>query len=157
MLVGIGVVPDLDWVAAAGLPPGGIPTDEGGRSELADVYAAGDAAAFFDAFLGRHVLSGHWESAGRQGAAVANAIVGRPLPPPALSSFWSDQYGTRIQYLGHAHLADSVTVEGDPDARDFVAVYSRAGEAVAALIVGRPQALPELRDRLRYITERTAA
>jgi NADPH-dependent 2,4-dienoyl-CoA reductase/sulfur reductase-like enzyme len=156
VLVGIGVVPDLDWALAAGLPRSGIPTDEGGRSALTDVYAAGDAAAFFDAFLGRHALSGHWESAGRQGAAVANAIVGHPLPTPAISSFWSDQYGTRIQYLGHAHLADNVTLDGDPQERDFVALYTRSGEPVAALVVGRPQALAELRDRLSYITERTA-
>jgi 3-phenylpropionate/trans-cinnamate dioxygenase ferredoxin reductase subunit len=154
VLVGIGVVPELDWVAGSGLPSGGIPTDAGGRSELADVYAAGDAAAFFDPFLGRHALSGHWESAGRQGAAVAHAIVGRPVPPPALSSFWSDQYGTRIQYLGYAHLADRVTVDGDPDARDFTALYTRDGELVAALTVGRPHALPELRDRLSHLTER---
>jgi 3-phenylpropionate/trans-cinnamate dioxygenase ferredoxin reductase component len=156
VLVAIGVVPDLDWVVAAGLPAGGIPTDEEGRSEFTDVYAAGDAAAFYDPFLERHQPSGHWESAGRQGAAVASAIVGRPPGTPGLSSFWSDQYGVRIQYLGHAHLAERVTVEGDPEARDFVAVYTRAGEPVAALIVGRPKALPELRDRLRYITERTA-
>ena len=157
VLVGIGVVPDTDWVASAGLPSGAIATDEAGRSELPDVYAAGDAAAFYDAFLARHAPSGHWESAGRQGAAVANSIVGRPPAAAALSSFWSDQYGVRIQYIGHAHLADSVTVEGDREARDFVAVYSRAGEAIAALIVGRPKALPELRDRLSYITERTPA
>lgn len=157
VLVGIGVVPDTDWVASAGLPSGAIATDEEGRSQLPDVYAAGDAAAFYDAFLGRHAPSGHWESAGRQGAAVANSIVGRPPAAAALSSFWSDQYGVRIQYIGHARLADSVTVEGDREARDFVAVYTRGGEAIAALIVGRPKALPELRDRLSYITERTAA
>jgi 3-phenylpropionate/trans-cinnamate dioxygenase ferredoxin reductase subunit len=154
VLIGIGVVPDLDWLAGAGLPTTGIPTDEGGRSELPDVYAAGDAAAFFDAFLGRHALSGHWESAGRQGAAVAHAIIGRPPPTPAVSSFWSDQYGTRIQYLGHAQLADRVTLDGDPDARDFTAVYTRDGEPVAALAVGRPHTLPDLRDRLRHLTER---
>src|ERR1039458_7952263 len=154
VLIGIGVVPDLDWLAGAGLPTTGIPTDEGGRSELPDVYAAGDAAAFFDAFLGRHALSGHWESAGRQGAAVAHAIIGRPPPTPAVSSFWSDQYGTRIQYLGHAQLADRVTLDGDPDPRDVTAVYTRDGEPVAALVVGRPHALPDLRDRLRYLTER---
>jgi 3-phenylpropionate/trans-cinnamate dioxygenase ferredoxin reductase component len=157
VLVGIGVVPDTDWAASAGLPSGAIATDQGGRSELPDVYAAGDAAAFYDAFLGRHTPSGHWESAGRQGAAVANSIVGRPPAAPALSSFWSDQYGVRIQYIGHAHLADSLSFEGDREERDFVAVYTREGEVVAALIVGRPKALPELRDRLSYITERTPA
>ena len=153
VLVAIGVDPELGWASGAGLPASGIPTDAGGRSELAGVYAAGDAAAFHDAFLGRHALSGHWEAAGRQGVAVAHAIAGQPLPPTALSSFWSDQYGLRINYLGHAGLADAVEIEGDPDGRDFLALYTRAGEPVAALSVGRPQALGELRERLAYMTE----
>ena len=157
VLLGIGVRPDLAWLAGSPLPLDGIPTDGCGRTELPDVYAAGDAAAFHDPFLDRHALSGHWESAGRQGAAVANAIAGRPPGAPFLSSFWTDQYGTRIQYLGHAQVADHVEVDGDPAARDFVALYTRAGTPVAALIVGRPKALPEMRDRLSHLTERSPA
>ena len=153
VLVGIGVRPDLRWLASSGLATDGVPTDACGRTALPDVYAAGDAAAFHDPFLRRHALSGHWEAAGRQGAAVAGAIVGRPPAAPALSSFWSDQYGTRIQYLGHAQLADSVSLDGDPQARDFVARYHRGGTLVGALAVGRPKALPELRDALRHMTE----
>jgi NADPH-dependent 2,4-dienoyl-CoA reductase/sulfur reductase-like enzyme len=152
VLVAVGVAPDIGWAADAGLAGSGIPTDATGRSELPDVYAAGDVAACYDAFLGRHALSGHWESAGRQGAAVANAIVGREPPAAALSSFWSDQYGLRIQYVGHAFLADAVTIDGDPAENDFAAVYSRAGTPVAALVVGRPRALGELRERLAYMT-----
>ena len=155
VLVGIGVRPDLGWLADSGLPLDGVPTDVSGRTSLPNVYAAGDAAAFYNPYLGRHLLSGHWESAGRQGAAVANAIVGRPPGPPAVSSFWSDQYGTRVQYLGHAPLADAVTIDGDPGARDFVAHYERGGELVAAVAVGRPKALPGLRDRLSHLTEGT--
>ncbi|MGH2849206.1 MAG: NAD(P)/FAD-dependent oxidoreductase [Solirubrobacteraceae bacterium] len=157
VLVGIGVRPDLAWVEGSGLPTDGIPTDAAGRTSLPGVYAAGDAAAFHDPYLERHALTGHWEAAGRQGAAVANAIAGTAPGPPALSSFWSDQYGTRIQYLGHAHLADEVAIDGDPGARDFVAVYRRAGTPIAALIVGRPRAVAEWRDRLSHLTERTAA
>ena len=70
-----------------------------------------------------------------------------------LSSFWSDQYGMRIQYLGHAALADAVEIDGDTAARDFVALYTRSGQPVAALIVGRSRALGELRERLAYIAE----
>jgi len=155
VLLGIGVRPDLGWLEGSGLPTDAIPTDAGGRSLIEHVYAAGDAAAFHDPFLGHHALSGHWESASRQGAAVANSIVGRPPAPAALSSFWSDQYGTRIQYLGHARLADEVAIDGDLDARDFVALYLRDGMPVGALAVGRPKALPELRDLLSHLTERT--
>jgi NADPH-dependent 2,4-dienoyl-CoA reductase/sulfur reductase-like enzyme len=158
VLVAVGVVPQTDWIAAAGLASGAIRTDENGLSEqLPDVYAVGDAAASYNAFLGRHVAGGHWEAAARQGTSVAHSIAGALPPGPALASFWSDQYGTRIQYLGHAELADRVSIDGDRDARDFVAVYTRAELPVGALIVGRPTALPELRDRLRHITERTPA
>jgi NADPH-dependent 2,4-dienoyl-CoA reductase/sulfur reductase-like enzyme len=153
VLVAVGVSPELGWAADAGLPADGIPTDTGGRSELADVYAAGDAAAFHDPFLGRHALIGHWEAAGRQAAAVAHAILERPPPPPTLSSFWSEQYGVRINYVGHAALADAVEIDGDMAARDFVALYTRAGVPIAALAVGRPRALGELRERLSYMTE----
>jgi NADPH-dependent 2,4-dienoyl-CoA reductase/sulfur reductase-like enzyme len=156
VLVAIGVDPALAWAAPAGLPAGGIPVDAGGRSTMPGVLAAGDAAAFHDAFLGRHALSGHWEAAGRQGAAVAHAIVGAPLPAPALSSFWSDQYGMRINYLGHASLADAVVIDGDLEQRDFLVTYTRGGLPVAALSVGRPQALGEMRDLLAYTTEAPA-
>jgi protein required for attachment to host cells len=40
-------------------------------------------------------------------------------------------------------------------ARDFVAHYTRDGELVAAVVVGRPRAVGELRERLSYMTERT--
>jgi NADPH-dependent 2,4-dienoyl-CoA reductase/sulfur reductase-like enzyme len=155
VLVGVGVVPDVSWLESAGVPSSGVQTDESGRTELPDVFAAGDAAAWYDRFLARHVLSGHWEAASRQGIAVAGAILGRDAPPAALSSFWSDQYGTRIQYLGHAKLADTVTIDGDPQSRDFVAQYTREGELVAAVVVGRPRAVGELRERLSHMTERT--
>jgi 3-phenylpropionate/trans-cinnamate dioxygenase ferredoxin reductase subunit len=153
VLIGVGVTSDVGWLESAGLPATGVPTDASGRSELPDVFAAGDAAAAYDPFLARHVVSGHWEAASRQGIQVAGALLGREPAPSPLPSFWSDQYGTRIQYLGHAQLADDVTIEGDMTARDFVAHYTRDGELVAAVVVGRPRAVGELRQRLSYLTE----
>jgi 3-phenylpropionate/trans-cinnamate dioxygenase ferredoxin reductase subunit len=148
VLVGIGVQPDLDWVIGSGLDPTGIRTDAVGRTPVPDVWAAGDAAAVFDPILGRHVPGGHWESAARQGARVARAMLG--LEPGALppASFWSDLYGTRVHYLGHARGADEVSVDGDPDARDFTATFTRSGRPVAVLLVGRAQGLPAARDLL---------
>jgi NADPH-dependent 2,4-dienoyl-CoA reductase/sulfur reductase-like enzyme len=148
VLVGIGVQPDLDWVIGSGLDPTGIRTDAIGQTNVLDVWAAGDAAAVFDPVLGRHVPGGHWESAARQGARVARAMLG--LEPGALppASFWSDLYGTRVHYLGHARVADEVSVDGDPDARDFTATFTRSGRPVAVLLVGRAQHLPAARDLL---------
>ena len=63
-----------------------------------------------------------------------------------ITSFWTDQYGIRIQYLGHARLADSVEIDGEPEARAFTAIFTRAGRAVAALLVNRPRSLPAARN-----------
>jgi 3-phenylpropionate/trans-cinnamate dioxygenase ferredoxin reductase subunit len=145
VLVGVGVTPDLDWLAGSPLDRRGVRTDADGRTEIADVYAAGDAAAAFDPALGRHVVEGHWESAGRQGVRAAKAILGIDPGTPAPASFWSDLYGTRIRYLGHAPAADDVTFDGDPRSREFAATFTRAGRPVAVLLVDRPQMLPHAR------------
>jgi NADPH-dependent 2,4-dienoyl-CoA reductase/sulfur reductase-like enzyme len=65
--------------------------------------------------------------------------------PVELASFWTDQYDLRIQYLGDAPLADAVTIDGEPDRRDFIATYTRIGRPVAALVVNRPRSLPQIR------------
>ena len=158
VLVGVGVAPDVEWLEPAGLVAGGgIPVDTAGRTSLASVYAAGDAAAAFDPVLERHALAGHWEAASRQGMAVARTILGREPGAHQPASFWSDQYGLRIQYLGHAQLADSVTIDGDLAKNDFTATYTRDGELIAALIVGRPRTVGEIRQRLSQSTERAPA
>ena len=80
------------------------------------------------------------------GAGVV--IVGGGPAAPSLPSFWSDQYGIRIQCLGRAEGADLVSVEGDPASTDFAATFSRRGVPLAALLVGRPRALSETRRML---------
>lgn len=146
VVVGIGVEPDIGWLAGSGLStPAGIPVDPHGRTASAEVLAAGDAAATFDPRLGRHVPGSHWEAAARQGARAARAMLGLDPGDAPLTSFWTDQYGIRIQYLGHARLADAVVFDGNPTSASFTATFTRGGRAVGALLVGRPRALPAIR------------
>jgi NADPH-dependent 2,4-dienoyl-CoA reductase/sulfur reductase-like enzyme len=119
--------------------------DADGRSAAQRVLAAGDAAATFDPVAGRHVAGSHWEAAGRQGARAARVMLGLEPGAAAPASFWTDQYGLRIQYLGHARLADAVEVDGDPESRSFTATFTRSGRVVAALLVDRPRSLPAVR------------
>jgi 3-phenylpropionate/trans-cinnamate dioxygenase ferredoxin reductase component len=156
VVVGIGVTPDLAWLQRSGLDPAGAAIDGRGRTAAPGVFAAGDAAAVFDPHARRHVPGGHWESAARQGAQAAKAMLGLQPAPIQPHSFWSDQYGTRIQQVGHSRLADRISIEGDPAARDFMALYTRADRPVAALLVGRPHALPEVRRLITTPMEMTA-
>ena len=155
LVVGIGTAPATGWLADTGLDDRGVLVDATGATAIPGVYAAGDASRTFDLHLGTHVCTEHWEAAARQGAAAAGAMLGLATPAAPPPSFWSDQHGIRIQYLGHAHGADSITVDGDPPARDFTATFTRHGRPIGALLVGRPHALAELRRRLTT-PERTA-
>ncbi|UGS38958.1 NAD(P)/FAD-dependent oxidoreductase [Capillimicrobium parvum] len=158
VVVGIGTQPATGWLAGSGLDPAGVLVDGAGRTVAPGVFAAGDASRPFDARLGVHLRTEHWEAAARQGAAAARAMLGLPVAASPAPSFWSDQHGVRIQYVGHAHGADGIEIDGDPGARDFTATFTASGRPVAALLVGRPHALPALRRRLEaHHDERTAA
>jgi NADPH-dependent 2,4-dienoyl-CoA reductase/sulfur reductase-like enzyme len=148
VVVGVGTIPSTGWLRGSGLDETGVRTDASGRTSLAGVFAAGDASVPFDPRFGSHARTEHWDAAAWQGAAVAQAMLGEYPGTPPLPSFWSDQYGLRIQYVGHAHRADAVVVEGDPDERDFEAVFTRSGVPVAGLTVERPRSIPVLRKQI---------
>jgi 3-phenylpropionate/trans-cinnamate dioxygenase ferredoxin reductase subunit len=134
VLVGVGVDPDLDWLAGSGLDPAVVRVGAEGHTGAPGVFAAGDATG-----------SGHWESAARQGMTAARAMLGLGYAQPAAASFWSDLYDTRVHYLGDAPRADAASFDGDPERRDFSVTFTRAGAPVAVLLVGRPQDLPNAR------------
>ncbi|HEU4707654.1 MAG TPA: FAD-dependent oxidoreductase [Solirubrobacterales bacterium] len=148
VVAGIGTAPATGWLQGSGLGERGVEVDVHGRTALPDVFAAGDASIPFDPRFGVHARTEHWDAAAWQGAAAAKAMLGEEAGTPPLPSFWSDQYGVRVQSVGHPHLADSVLVEGDPASRDFEAVLTREGVPVAGLTVGRPRAIPALRKRI---------
>ena len=148
VVVGIGVAPAADWLKGSGLETDGVLTDHAGRTALPGVWAAGDVARSFDHRHGEHRRSEHWDAAARQGMAVARAIAGDEPDPHPLPSFWSDQYGLRIQYVGHAEGSDAARVEGKPGERDFAVVYTREERPVGALVVGRPKDFARLRKEI---------
>jgi NADPH-dependent 2,4-dienoyl-CoA reductase/sulfur reductase-like enzyme len=137
VLSAVGVVPDTRWLAGSPLAGDRVVVDEGGRTAVPGVCAAGD------------VVGGeHWEPAARSGAAAARSILGLPDAPPPPASFWSDQYGIRIQLVGSAAGADDVSLDGSFEERSFTAVLRRRGALVGVLLVGRPRELPTWRRRL---------
>jgi NADPH-dependent 2,4-dienoyl-CoA reductase/sulfur reductase-like enzyme len=145
MVVGIGVVPAADWLAGTGLEPDGVLADAAGRTSIPDVFAAGDVTKSFDPRFRAHARTEHWDAAARQGVSAAKAMVGDDPGPPPLPSFWSDQYGLRIQYVGHAEHADDVHLEHDVNGPALTVTYTRRERPIAALTVDQPRTLTALR------------
>jgi hypothetical protein len=56
--------------------------------------------------------------------------------------FWSDQYGKKIQMLGHARPDDDVVrVSGSPEEGKWLALYSRGGVVTGMVTLSQPRAL----------------
>jgi 3-phenylpropionate/trans-cinnamate dioxygenase ferredoxin reductase subunit len=151
VLVGVGAVPNTELVAGGPIAladDGGIATDPEGRSSDEGVFACGDVASAWQPALGRHGRLEHWTSADSGGRSVACAILGQEPPRRMPPYFWSDQFGWRLQMLGHARsdLPGEVEAGGD----GFLVRYrDAAGTLHAGLAVNRPGAVGALRREMQ--------
>ncbi|RRR83759.1 NAD(P)/FAD-dependent oxidoreductase [Streptomyces sp. RP5T] len=153
VVVGVGARPCVEWLAGSGLTlDDGVTCGADGRTALAGVVAVGDCASWYDPRAGLHRRVEHWTGAReRPEAAVTALLAGGAVEPavPRPPYFWSDQYGVKIQFAGHAAAADSVTIEeGARDSHDVLAVYRRSGHPVAVLGMNQPRLFTRWRKQL---------
>ncbi|MGW6401718.1 NAD(P)/FAD-dependent oxidoreductase [Streptomyces sp. NPDC055134] len=146
VVVGIGAVPNTGWLAGSTLAlHDGVLCDDGCVTALPQVVAVGDVARVGGA------RAEHWTSATAQPrVAVRNLLAGRTVETVRpLPYFWSDQYGSRIQFAGRREDGDLVRVlEGAVEDGSFLALYERGGETTAALAVNRPRPFTRVRREL---------
>jgi 3-phenylpropionate/trans-cinnamate dioxygenase ferredoxin reductase subunit len=130
VVVGIGIVPDVDWLAESGVElRDGIVCDSSGRTSVPNIFALGDAAQWWHDLAGNHRRVEHWTTAADQAAVVAANIVHGPSEAPATLDaapyFWSDQYNVKIQGIGFIDPSDHVDEFSIRDRT--VLLYSRDG------------------------------
>jgi len=102
LLVGIGVLPDLDLAASAGIEAGnGILVDAMMQSSVQDIFAIGDVALIDGAALRIESV----DNAQMTAARAAAAICGLAQPAMAAPWFWSEQFDVRLQSAGIVPLA----------------------------------------------------
>ncbi|MCP4794445.1 MAG: NAD(P)/FAD-dependent oxidoreductase [Actinomycetia bacterium] len=143
VVVGIGVVPNTEWLEGSGLTlDDGVVCDPTCLA-APNVVAAGDVARWTDPRTGESMRVEHWDNAVEQGrhavrrllATDEEAEVFAPVP-----WFWSDQYDRKIQLAGRPHPDDEVrVVDGSTDERRFAAFYGRRGQLTAVLGMNRPR------------------
>ncbi|MFI7011073.1 NAD(P)/FAD-dependent oxidoreductase [Streptomyces sp. NPDC050145] len=155
VVVGIGAVPNTEWLAGSTLAlHDGVLCDDGCVTALPHVVAVGDVARVAGA------RAEHWTSATAQPrVAVRNLLAGRTVEHARpLPYFWSDQYGSRIQFAGRRREGDVPRiVEGTIEEGSFLALYEREGRTTAALAMNRPRPFTRVRRELsRAETQSTA-
>ena len=126
VIVGVGITPNSDLAAAAGLDTdNGIRVDAQLRSSDPDIYAAGDVANALHPLLGKHIRVEHWANALNQPQVAAKAMLGQDAVYDLVPYFFTDQYDLGMEYAGYVG-PDSyreVVFRGRPDQGEYIAFW----------------------------------
>jgi 3-phenylpropionate/trans-cinnamate dioxygenase ferredoxin reductase component len=140
VLVSVGVVPNAELAAAAGLAvANGIVVDEQLLTADPAISAIGDCASF----PCRHADGAPMRLEAVQNAAdharcVADRIVGKPHPYTALPWFWSEQGPLRLQIAGLTTGHDQTVLRGNLETGEFSVFCYKHGALVGIESVNRP-------------------
>jgi len=136
-VVSVGIRPAVDALASSGVAvENGVLVDELCRTNVPEVFAAGDVASHDHPLFGR-IRVEHYNNAEKQGAAAARSMLGIGAPYAYVHTFWSDQYDLKLEYVGHVRRWDQFIVRGSLDERRFLGFYLADGAVKAAVGVNR--------------------
>lgn len=145
VIAGVGALVNDEWLATSGLTiDNGVVVDEN-LIAAPRVGAVGDVARFmWNSPLGMELVRiEHWQVANDHAAHLARYWTTGTSPEARLVPyFWSDQYGKKIQMLGHPAPNDEVLmVAGGLDQEKWLALYSREGVVTGVVALSQPRAL----------------
>jgi NADPH-dependent 2,4-dienoyl-CoA reductase/sulfur reductase-like enzyme len=158
----VGSVANTGWLAGQGLDlTNGVLCNADlhplrGTTPVPDVVAVGDVARFPVPMFGSVHRIEHWtmptDMAGHAARSLLAGITGEPLAGPPFDpvpTFWSDQYGVRIQSFGlpALGLGDVRVLEGELTDQCVVG-YHRDGVLVGLVLFGMPKLMVPYRQRL---------
>lgn len=139
VIVGIGVVPNVELAQAAGIPiANGIRVDQQMRTSVPEILAIGDAASYRHWLTGGDVRLESVQNATDQARLAARTIVGHADAFAAVPWFWSDIGDMKLQMVGLISGGDSHVVLGDVNENIF-SIYHYAGNRLLGIeSVNRP-------------------
>jgi 3-phenylpropionate/trans-cinnamate dioxygenase ferredoxin reductase subunit len=139
VVVGVGVVPNMELARDAGLRTGnGIVVDEYLQTEDENVFAIGDCVEFLCVFAGARIRLESVQNAADQAQSAASTIAGRRNRYTALPWFWSDQYDLKLQMAGISHGHDRIVTRGSAEAQKLSVFYFQGGRLMAIDSINRP-------------------
>jgi 3-phenylpropionate/trans-cinnamate dioxygenase ferredoxin reductase subunit len=138
VVVGVGVLPNVELAAEAGLPvASGIIVDEQLLTSDPNISAIGDCALFASPRFGGSLRLESVQNATDHARCVAARLTGDAKTYDGLPWFWSDQADDKLQIAGLTTGYDRVVVRGDRAQRSFSAFCYKAGKLVGIESVNR--------------------
>ncbi|WP_234681514.1 NAD(P)/FAD-dependent oxidoreductase [Bradyrhizobium monzae] len=122
VVVGVGVLPNIELAAEAGLPvAAGIIVDEYLSTADPNISAIGDCALFKSPRFGGSLRLESVQNATDHARCLAARLTGDKKPYDGHPWFWSDQGDDKLQIAGLTTGYDRVVLRGDPAKKAFSA------------------------------------
>lgn len=133
VLAATGSTPNADFVAAAGIATdhGRVVVDEGQRTSVGNVFAAGDVAFAHNRSAGRRIAVEHWQDAIDQGDVAGVNAGGGGAVWDGVPGFWTTIGDVTLKYHAWGDGFDSCSVRNHGDG--FTAWYETGGRLVGVL------------------------
>lgn len=121
----VGMIPHKDL--ARGTPilsEKAIVVDEYARTNIRNIYAAGDCCAIFDPLFGKHRTLDHWDNAVQSGELAGTNMAGVEKKYDAVNNFFSDVFNLTLNGWGEARQVRRRILRGTPvsDHPDFAEI-----------------------------------
>ena len=138
IVVGVGVLPNVELAAEAGLPvASGIIVNEQLLTSDPNISAIGDCALFASPRFGASLRLESVQNATDHARCVAARLTGDAKTYDGLPWFWSDQGDDKLQIAGLTTGYDRVAVRGDRAQRSFSAFCYKSGQLVGIESINR--------------------
>jgi len=135
VVVGIGIQIITDLAQSAGLKTdSGILVDEFLRTGDPSIYAAGDAANFFNPALGRRIRVEHEDNAQVMGETAGGNMAGEAMPYHHLPFFYSDMFDLGYEAVGQLDAGMETVEDWREEYRQGVVYYLDEGRVRGILL-----------------------
>lgn len=150
VLVAIGVTPNVELAAAAGIcVDDGIVVDKFGGTSIDNIYAVGDVAAFQSPYWEGHRRPESWHAAEAFAKTVGRTLAGCSTPFEAPPWFWTDQFGLNVQMIGATSADCGAEIYKREGKHAFSYALLQDGALRGMVSINAPQHIREARQVLR--------
>jgi len=135
VVVGVGVTPAIELVAAAGLTVGnGVVVNAELQTSVPEIYAAGDLANYPDPALGERRRVEHRDNAQKQGKLAGRNMAGAHELYTHLPFFYADLFDFGYEAVGEVNTQLEVVTDWQQENHTGVIYYLKEGHVRGAMM-----------------------
>ncbi len=124
VVAGLGIKPNIELAESANIKTdNGIVVDEFLRTNYPYIYAAGDAANFYNPALGERIRVEHEDNANKMGRHAGEVMAGEEKPYHHLPFFYSDMFELGYEAVGDLNPSYEIYPDWSEEYKEGVVYY----------------------------------